>query len=325
MKDAPYFSRSPANTVFFCVIMVLLLALGFGVIALTHERLMAELNAAHEERVRVERQLARADGLVAVGKLAAGVAHFFNNQLCSIQLACALVRTSLKQGESVAPYLDGIDGAVSRGSNITQRVLQYAQAKALCPSQLNLLALLEDILPGLRTISGERVEVTTSISTPIPLVELDADLLKEAIFAIVQNARDVMPAGGKLAISLCTEELDPSRAQLLNLASGSFVLLSFADTGSGMDEEVIRHVFEPFFSTKGLAKAEGLGLASAFGFIRQSGGTITVSSAPQRGSIFELHLPTVPEPGRHGEAETAQPGTSMHAMRNGPSEDMRGV
>jgi signal transduction histidine kinase len=328
IKHSPYFSISPANTVFFCLIMFLLLALGFGMIALTNERLMAELNAAHErfaaeskERANAERQLARAERLAAVGRLGAGVAHFFNNRLCSIQLACSLIRTSLgKSGSPVVSYLDAIDEAVTSGANITRRVLQYAQAKSIWSSQINLLLLVEEVFPALRTTAGERVEVTTSNSCPIPPVKLDVDLLKESIFAIVQNARDAMPAGGKLAISLRTEELDPSRAKLLNLVPGSFVVLSFADTGSGMDDEVIRHVFEPFFTTKGLAKADGLGLASAFGFIRQSGGTITVSSTPHRGSTFELHLPIVPASGRYGQAETAQTNTLMPSTTNAPSE-----
>ena len=328
IKHAPYFSTSPLNTIFFCLLMFLLLAFGFGMTALTHERLVAELKLVHEqfiaeskERANAEHQLARAERLAAVGRLAAGVAHFFNNQLCTIQLACSLVRESLsKPGTPAVSFLDGIDEAVRSGANITRRVLQYAQAKSLWSSQINLLLLLEEILPELRTTTGERVEVTTSNSSPIPLVELDVELLKETIFAIVQNARDAMPAGGKLAISLRTEELDSSRAELLNLVPGSFVLLSFADTGSGMDDEVIRHVFEPFFSTKGLANASGLGLSSAFGFIRQSGGTITVSSAPHHGSTFELHLPIVPASGRYGEAETAQPNRSMPATTNARSE-----
>jgi signal transduction histidine kinase len=298
LKHAPYFSTSPANTIFFCLVMFLLLGLGFGMTALTYERLVAELNAVHEqfvaesnERVNVELRLARAERLAAVGRLGGGVAHFFNNCLCSIQLACSMIRLSLSKGTPVVSCLDAIDEAVRSGADLTQRLLQYAQAKSLWPSQINLLLLLEEILPALRTTAGESVEVTTSNSCPIPPVELDVELLKEAILAIVQNARDAMPDGGKLAISLRTEELDPGRAKLLDLVPGSFVALSFTDTGSGMDDKVIRRLFEPFFSTKTLARAEGLALASAFGFSRQSGGTITVSSTPQRGSTFELHLP----------------------------------
>jgi signal transduction histidine kinase len=101
-----------------------------------------------------------------------------------------------------------------------------------------------------------------------------------------------MPVGGKLSISLREEELDPVRAKQLGIPPSAFVLLSVADTGSGMDAETLRHVFEPFYTTKARVNVEGLGLASAYGFIRQSGGTITVRSTPKRGSTFELYLPT---------------------------------
>jgi signal transduction histidine kinase len=123
-------------------------------------------------------------------------------------------------------------------------------------------------------------------------VKLDADVLKETIFSLVRNARDAMPRGGKLTISLREEGLDPHRAYQLGLLPTTFVLLSVADTGSGMDDETQRHVFEPFFTTKRMATVEGLGLASIYGFIQQSGGTITVRSTPKQGSTFELYLPT---------------------------------
>jgi signal transduction histidine kinase len=123
-------------------------------------------------------------------------------------------------------------------------------------------------------------------------VALDADLLKETVLTLVQNAKEAMPAGGTLTISLHDVEIDTLRGKQLGLKQGVFVVLSAADTGAGMDDKAQRHVFEPFFTTKGMANAEGLGLASAYGFVQQSGGTITVRSAPNQGSMFELYLPT---------------------------------
>jgi signal transduction histidine kinase len=263
----------------------LLLCMGFGLITLSHERLVAEVQAARESIDQVKR-------LAAVGRLASGVSHFFNNQLHAIRLANSLLRqSSVALDTHVSFCVDQIDNAVRRGSNITRRLQQYAQAKALHPSRFNPKLLVEEILPELRRAAGEKVDVTTSISAAIPPVEVDAELLKDALFALARNARDAMPAGGKLKISLREEQLASSSALEFDLASGPFVLMSITDTGPGMDDETQSHVFEPFFTTKGLANAEGLSLASAYGFLRQSGGTIAVKSTPLRGSTFELYLP----------------------------------
>jgi signal transduction histidine kinase len=123
-------------------------------------------------------------------------------------------------------------------------------------------------------------------------VQLDPDLLKDAMLVLTRNAKDAMPAGGKLTISVREEVVDPPQAEQLSLSPGTFVLTSVTDTGHGMDNETQRHLFEPFFTTRGLGNAEGLGLASAYGFIRQSGGTIVFSSKLEEGSKFELYLPT---------------------------------
>jgi signal transduction histidine kinase len=125
------------------------------------------------------------------------------------------------------------------------------------------------------------------------MVEMDVDLLKETLLVLVRNAREAMLGGGLVTISLCEKELDPSLAWQLQLSPGTFVLLTIVDTGPGMDDDTLHHVFEPFFTTKSIANAEGLGLASAFGFVRQSGGTITVRSVLAQGSAFELYLPTL--------------------------------
>jgi signal transduction histidine kinase len=305
-SDSPYFARNPANTIFFLLLFFLILACAFGLIALTHERLMAELKARHEqfvsesqERARAEQQLAQSEQLAAVGRLAGGIAHFFNNDAHVIQLSCWLLRDFLSATGSPAfkyiinsDYIAQIENASRRSSEIAGRMLQFAQSKILQTSKFDPTPMLDRIIPELRMAAGEKIEVTTSATAKVPAVELDADVLKEAIVALARNAREAMPVGGKLSISLREEELDPVRAKQLGIPPSTFVLLSVADTGSGMDAETLRHVFEPFFTTQARANVEGLGLASAYGFIRQSGGTITVRSTPKRGSTFELYLPT---------------------------------
>ena len=292
-EASPYFAASAGNTLFFSLVLVLMTTMSFGIITLAHERLVAELKVEHDERVRLERQRARTERLATVGRVAAGVAHFFNNQMCVIQLASGLVLDSWGASKSkAASFVLEIDKASRQSLAITTRLLQYAQSKALRISRFNPMALLEGILPDVRATAGEKVEVVTASPSSVPSVELDQDVLKEAVLVLTRNARDAMPEGGRLTISMREEVVDQTHAEQLSLSPGKFVLTSVADTGDGMDEETQRHIFEPFYTTKGLGEAEGLGLASAYGFMRQSGGTITVSSAPRRGSTFELYLPT---------------------------------
>lgn len=292
MKDSPYFSASPANTVFFVLLMFVLLAIGFGIIALTHERLMAELTIAHSKRIQLERRLVKSGRLASVRRLAGGFAHFFNNRMQIIQMGCALLRQSLTTGSASPAIIDQIEKASKNGTEIARRLNRFAQSEVLRVSQSNPPQLLKEVLPELSAIAGEKVRIITSLPSNTAPVELDPDLLKETLLILVRNAREAMPEGGKVEILVRDEELDPLCAKQLGVDPGPFVLLSISDTGVGMNDETQRHLFEPFFTTKGLANAEGMGLASAFGYIQQSGGTITVDSKSNQGSTFCLHLPT---------------------------------
>jgi len=250
------------------------------------------------------KRLVKSERLAAVGTLAGGVAHFFNNEMHTVQLSCYLIRQSLSV--SVSSDFDNtksldcigqIEEASRRSSEIAGRLLRFAESELLRPSRFDPTGLLQELVPQIRVIAGGRIEVAASIEADLPNIELDVNKLKETIFVLARNAQEAMPAGGKLAISLRREEIDVARAQQLGLSQSNFVLLSVADTGPGIDDETQVHLFEPFFTTKGRAQVEGLGLASAFGFIRQSGGTITVRSTPNEGSRFDLYLPTA-APGR---------------------------
>jgi len=293
-ETSPYFYASFGNTVFFLMVLVLVVGMSFGITTLAHERLMADLKAEHEDRIRIQNQLANTERVATVGRIVGGVAHFFNNQMAVIQLACSLLRDTVSTSKAaVAPLVDEIDKASKRASSITGRLQQYAQARILRSSCFDPLLLLDEILHDVRATAGDKVEVVvTSSSSKVPAVELDPDLLKDAMLILARNAHDAMPTGGRLTISVREEVVDPPQAEQLSLSPGTFVLTSVADTGHGMDEEIQRHLFEPFFTTKGRATAEGLGLASAYGSIRQSGGTMIVSSKPEQGSKFDLYLPT---------------------------------
>jgi signal transduction histidine kinase len=296
---SPYFAPGHANTAFFLLVLFLLSASGFALAVLTYERLVADVETAHEElivesreRERVAYQLGKAERIATVGRLAGGVAHFLNNQLQIIQFACSLLQQSLSALDKELRFVKDIEKAGKRSSQIAARLLQFAQSKMVRTSRVNLRLLLEEIIPELRAEAGERIEVATSCISEVPTVEVDVDLLKETLLTLVRNAREAMLGKGAVTISLCERELDPSLAWQLQLSPGTFVLLTVVDTGPGMDDDTLRHVFEPFFTTKSIANAEGLGLASAFGFVRQSGGTITVRSTLAQGSAFELYFPT---------------------------------
>jgi signal transduction histidine kinase len=292
-EASPYFAASFANTLFFFLVLFLIVTMSFGIITLTHERLVAELKAEHEDKLRVQHELAKTERVATVGRMVGGVAHFYNNQMAVIQLACSLLQEAVSTSKAaVGSLVEEIDKASRRASSITSRLQQFAQSRILRSSSFDPLRLLDEILHEVRAAAGEKVEVVTSSTSKVPAVELDPDLLKEAMLILTRNARDAMPTGGRLTISLREEIVDPPQAEQLSVSPGTFVLTSVTDTGHGMDEETQRHLFEPFFTTKGLAAAEGLGLASAYGFIRQSGGTIVVSSSPERGSKFDLYLPT---------------------------------
>ncbi len=292
-EASPYFSASIGNTVFFLLVLILVVTLSFGITTLAHERLVAELKAEHESRMRIQHQLTAAERAATVGRMVGGVAHFFNNQMAVIQLACELLHDAVGTSKAVVTsLLEDIDKAGKRAATLTSRLQQYAQARILRCSSFDPSRLLDEIIADVRAAAGEKVEVVTSSASKIPAVKLDPDLLKDAMLALTRNAKDAMPTGGRLTISLREEVVDPPHAEQLSLSPGTFVLTSVADTGHGMDTDTQRHLFEPFFTTRGLANAEGLGLASAYGFIRQSGGTIVVSSTPERGSTFDLYLPT---------------------------------
>jgi signal transduction histidine kinase len=292
-EASPYFSTSIGNTAFFLLVLILVVTLSFGITTLAHERLVADVKAEHEQRMRIQNQLAEAERAATVGRMVAGVAHFFNNQMAVIQLACPLLHDAVgASNATVAPLAEAIDTASKRASNITGRLQQYARSKILRSSSFDPIQLLDAIIPDVRAAAGEMVEVVTSRSSHVSAVQLDPDLLKDAMLVLTRNAKDAMPAGGKLTISVREEVVDPPQAEQLSLSPGTFVLTSVTDTGHGMDNETQRHLFEPFFTTRGLGNAEGLGLASAYGFIRQSGGTIVFSSKLEEGSKFELYLPT---------------------------------
>ena len=248
------------------------------------------------ERLRaLERELEDAKRLEALGRLAGGIAHDFNNQLTAI-LGFTQLLLDHQTDEAVTRDLREVQGAAERSASLTRQLLAFSRRRTmtLAPVDLNdvvgnLSRLLERVLPAnvaCEVRCGERLDRTLG----------DTGQLEHVLTNLVLNARDAMPAGGRLAISTGTVELtDDDARQHPSMKSGRYTVLTVADTGHGMDEETQARIFDPFFTTKGAGKGTGLGLATVYGVVTQMGGFVRVYSERGRGTTFRLYFPPAPD------------------------------
>jgi two-component system, cell cycle sensor histidine kinase and response regulator CckA len=278
---------------------------------------LARLNAAVErelkaakaraERIRLEEQFQQAQKMEAVGRLAGGVAHDFNNLLTIITGYADLLLTGGDLKEPQRTALQEIRRSAERGGQLTHQLLAFSRRQPLQPRNVRVNDLLLQIEKMLRRLIGEDIALQTIPAASMDLVRADAGRLEQVIMNLVVNARDAMPDGGTLTIETGTVQLGEGfSAKQLAVPPGQYVTISIIDTGSGMDEETQRHVFEPFFTTKGSGRGTGLGLATAYGIIRQSGGAIQVISELGAGTTARIYLPFAQQaeaPQRASEAE----------------------
>ncbi|HKC24419.1 MAG TPA: ATP-binding protein, partial [Thermoanaerobaculia bacterium] len=239
---------------------------------------------------RVEEQLRQAQKMEAVGRLAGGVAHDFNNLLTVINGFCELSFVKLPHDSPVRPNLLEIAKAGDRAATLTRQLLAFSRKQVLQPKVLEPNDLLAEMEKLLRRVIGEDVRLATRFARPLSRVKADPAQLEQVVMNLALNARDAMPKGGTL--TLATDEV---LVEDREVPRGVYVRISVADTGIGMKPEVMAHLFEPFFTTKALGKGTGLGLATADGIVEQSGGFVTVESAPGKGSTFRVHLPRTDE------------------------------
>ncbi|HWQ56372.1 MAG TPA: response regulator [Bryobacteraceae bacterium] len=268
--------------------------------------------AARRERKHLEEQFRHAQRLEAVGRLAGGVAHDFNNLLTIISgyAELLLVGNSLDQNQRAA--LEEIRRAAQRGGGLTHRLLAFSRRQPMAARIIRLNELLVNMERMLRPLIGEDVELVTLPAAGQDTIKTDPGQLEQVIMNIVVNARDAMPAGGKLTIETSEEYVDESHAaSVVGLKPGPYVVLMISDTGIGMSEETRSHVFEPFFTTKAPGKGTGLGLATAYGIVRQSGGAITLDSEVGGGTTITIHLPRVAAPMEHAQ-QSALPERPTH-------------
>ena len=247
---------------------------------------------AREVRLRQREQAAaeQARRIEALGRITGGVAHDFNNILMIVQGSAEMLSRRAHDPDRVGVLAEAILTASRRGQSLTRQLLTFARRGSHEPVAFSLPARLDQIVELLRRAAGDAVEVEVSIAAEVWPVFADPHGLEIALINLAVNARDAMPAGGRLSLTAANAVLRPERGGGLRL-EGDFVVLTVRDTGSGISEEHLAHVFEPFFTTKPPGKGTGLGLSQVYGFAQQSGGAATVTSRPGHGTAFTLYLP----------------------------------
>ena len=246
------------------------------------------------ERKRLESELHQAQKLEGIGQLAGGIAHDFNNLLTVITGRSHLVLAQLPADHALRRHIELIRTTGERAAALTRQLLAFSRKQVLEPKVLDVNAVVTGLAPMLRRLIGEDLEFAAVPAPELGAVKADPSQLEQVILNLVVNARDAMPQGGTLTIETSNVELDEAYARRHPGASaGRFVMLAIRDTGHGMDAAVKARIFEPFFTTKEPGKGTGLGLATVFGIVKQSGGSIAVESEPGQGTTFKVYLPRV--------------------------------
>lgn len=241
---------------------------------------------------RAEDMLRQAQKMEAVGRLAGGVSHDFNNILGIVTACCELMRARVSDS-SVGQYLDNIQEASKRGSSLTRQLLAFSRRQmTLQPRLLDLNDSLRELAKLLRPLMGDDVQVIQRHGTNHPIIEADPSQLDQVVLNIAVNARDAMPRGGKLILETSTQDFDAALAERHPpLKPGRYVVLAISDTGIGMDAVTMSKIFDPFFTTKEVGRGTGLGLATVYGIVTHAGGHVLVYSEPNRGTTFKVYLP----------------------------------
>jgi signal transduction histidine kinase len=240
-----------------------------------------------------EEQLRQAQKMEAIGRLAGGVAHDFNNLLTAIVGYADLISERLDPADQTAREMTEIRKAADSAAALTRQLLTFSRKQFLHPTVLDLNETVSNLLQMLPRLIGEHIQTGVVLARGLAKVRADASQIEQILINLVLNARDAMPLGGDLTIETANVVLDADRLakENLALAPGPYVLLSVNDTGFGMDAETRAHAFEPFFTTKQKGKGTGLGLATVYGIVDQSGGGVAISTAPGRGTSMRIYLP----------------------------------
>jgi PAS domain S-box-containing protein len=260
------------------------------------------------EQKRAEEHLRQAQKMEAVGRLAGGLAHDFNNIL-GIITACTELLRSGDSSDQNAPFIANIRKAVVRGTSLTRQLLAFTRKTPVQPQLIDLNSHLKDVTKLIRPLMGDDVEIVSQPRCPSAIIEIDPGQLDQIVLNLGVNSRDAMPRGGKFILETDVLELDDVfTEQHRPMRPGRYVVLAVSDNGVGMDQETSSRIFEPFFTTKKIGKGTGLGLATVYGLVQQNGGQVWVYSEPGRGTTFKIYLPSAEEKlGERTEAMTEIP------------------
>jgi PAS domain S-box-containing protein len=248
-------------------------------------------------RKHLEEQLMHAQKMEAVGRLAGGVAHDFNNMLTVISGYNRMILDELSTMDPMRGYAEEILKAADRAAALTNQLLAFSRRQIMQPRVINVNAVMIQTQKMLQRLIGEDIELVLKLGANAGNIKADPGHVEQAIVNLAVNARDAMPLGGRLTIETAAVTLDEHYARThMGVKPGDFTMIAVGDTGHGMDAETRRHIFEPFFTTKEKGKGTGLGLATVYGMIKQTGGDIWVYSEPGQGTTFKLYFPRVSEP-----------------------------
>ena len=253
---------------------------------------VTERRAAEREHEALEAQLRQSQKMETVGRLAGGMAHDFNNLLTAIGGYAQLAASRLPEGDASRKDLDEVLRGTERAADLIRQLLAFSRRQVLEPKVLDLNTAVRDLELMLRPMIGEQVDVVVSLAEELGSVKADPGQLQQVVVNLAVNARDAMPDGGRLTIATRNEVVEDDSG---DVPPGAYVALVVTDDGEGIDERTQEKIFEPFFTTKALGEGTGLGLSTVDGIVNQSGGHITVHSAPGAGSTFTVYLPVTDE------------------------------
>ncbi len=263
-----------------------------GVLTETFNRMLARIEQQERDLRVSEERLRHAQKMEAIGQLAGGVAHDFNNLLTVISGYATLLESRTPADDPRRNSVREILVAAERAAKLTRELLAFGRKQVLEPRRLDLREVVGGMEGMLRRLIDESIQIVVSLAPETPVVRADPNQIVQVVMNLVTNARDAMPSGGTITIEVAACELDPHYAATHpDARPGRHAVISVSDTGCGISPEIRPHVFEPFFATKGIGKGTGLGLASVYGIVKQSGGHVTFYTEAGIGTTFRLYLP----------------------------------